>query len=81
VDQKTDPMRIWIQFQIQGFDGQKRENFFDQEFKLKNAQATGESFSPQKRTSSTSTMKILYFSICVGNFYLPGSGSGSRNST
>jgi hypothetical protein len=44
---------------------------------IKDVQATGEAFSPQKRTSSTSKHEIsfLYFS---GNFYPPGCGSGSQ---
>jgi hypothetical protein len=42
----------------------------------KDAQATEETFSPQKRKSSTSEHRISYFSIFVGHFCPPGSGSG-----
>jgi hypothetical protein len=53
--------------------------FFDQKMQftypqasLKDAQATGESFSPQKGTSSTSKHEnSLLFSIFVGHFYPP----------
>jgi hypothetical protein len=42
------------------------------------AQATGETFSPQKRTSSTSKDENSdLFSIFLGHFCPPGSGSGS----
>jgi hypothetical protein len=42
----------------------------------KNFQATGEAFSPQKRTSSISKHEIFsLFSIFVGLFCPPGSGS------
>jgi hypothetical protein len=38
----------------------------------------GEAFSPKKRISNTSTTKIFqHFSIFVGHFGSPGSGSGS----
>jgi hypothetical protein len=51
----TDPIRI------QGFDDPKLkntktntdENFFDQKLQFTYVQATGENFSPEKRTSST----------------------------
>jgi hypothetical protein len=47
---------------------------------IKDAQATGEAFSPQKRTSSTSKHEnSVLFSTFVGNFCPPGSGSGSSN--
>ncbi len=50
-------------------------------FKFKDAQATGEAFSPQKRTSSNSKHEIsLLFSFVVGHFCPPESGSGSNNS-
>jgi hypothetical protein len=43
---------------------------------IKDAKATGEAFSPQKRTSSTVKREFLYlFSIFVGHFCPPGSGS------
>ena len=49
---------------------------------IKDAQATGETFSPQKRTSSTSKHEnSLLFSIYVVNFSPPGSGSGSGSGT
>jgi hypothetical protein len=69
-------MRIRIQqLRIQGFDDQKMKKccsrkkslvFFYQSFQftypsIKDAQATGKSFSPQKRTSSTSKHEIFYF--------------------
>jgi hypothetical protein len=45
---------------------------------MKNAQATGETYSPQKRTSSTSKDEnSVLFSIFLGHFCPPGSGSGS----
>jgi hypothetical protein len=47
---------------------------------IKDVQATGEAFSPQKRTSSTSKHEnSVLFSIFVGHFCPPGSGSGSAN--
>ncbi len=43
---------------------------------IKEIQATGEAFSPQKRTSSTLKLKISSpFPIFVGNFCISGSGS------
>jgi hypothetical protein len=43
---------------------------------IKDVQATGEAFSPQKRTSSTSKDEISYlFSIFLVNFFSPGYGS------
>ncbi len=45
---------------------------------IKHVQAIEEAFSPQKRTSSTSKRKFLNFSIFVGNFCPPGSGSSFR---
>jgi hypothetical protein len=45
---------------------------------IKDSQATGEAFSPQKRTSSNSKDEnSVLFSIFWGNFCPPGSGSGS----
>ncbi len=44
---------------------------------LKDVQATGEAFSHQKRTSSTSKMKYINFFYFIGHFCSPGSGSGS----
>jgi hypothetical protein len=45
---------------------------------IKDAQATGEAFSPQKRTSSTSKHEnSVLFSIFVSHFCPPGSGSES----
>jgi hypothetical protein len=45
---------------------------------MKDTQATGEAFSPQKRTSSTSKHEnSVLFSIFAGQFCPPGSGSGS----
>jgi hypothetical protein len=42
----------------------------------KDAQATGEAFSPQKRPSTTSKHEnSVLFSIFVGHFFPPGSGS------
>jgi hypothetical protein len=57
--------------------------FFDQKLQftypkasIKDAQATGEAFSPQKRTSSTSKHEnSLLFSIFVGHVCPPGSGT------
>ncbi len=47
---------------------------------IKDAQATGEAVSPQKRTSSTLKHENSgFFSIFVGHFCPPGSGSGSAN--
>jgi hypothetical protein len=62
--------------------------FFDEKLQfsyplasIKDAQATGEAFSPQKRTSSTSKHKnSLLFSVFVDHFCPPGSGSGFSNS-
>jgi hypothetical protein len=45
---------------------------------MKDAQATGEAFSTQQRTSSTS--KHETYSFFVGHFCPPGSGSGPRRS-
>jgi hypothetical protein len=72
-----------------GFDYQKLKNKNTTEFFLnffaiypelfiKDVQATGEVFSPQKRTSSIQRMKFITVSISIflGNFCLPGSGSG-----
>ncbi len=43
---------------------------------MKDAQATGEAFSPQKRTSSTTKHEnSVLFSIFVGHFCPPGTGS------
>jgi hypothetical protein len=43
---------------------------------IKDTQATEEAFSPQKRTSSTSKHEnSLLFSIFVGHFCPPGTGS------
>ncbi len=48
---------------------------------LNNAQATGEAFSPQKSTSSTSKHELSsFFSIFECHFCPPVSGSGSRGS-
>ncbi len=64
-DPDTDPIRI------KGFDDQKlkkkiqMENLFDQKLQFTYVQATGEDFSPQKRTSSTSKMKFIYFFLCL----------------
>ncbi len=69
-------MRIWIQ----DYDDQKFYNFTAEKsnFFVKDVQATGEAFSPPKRTSSISKQEISYlFSIFVGNFCLLGYGSGS----
>jgi hypothetical protein len=45
---------------------------------IKDSQATGEAFSPQKRTSSTSKDEnSVLFKFLGGHFCLPGSGSGS----
>jgi hypothetical protein len=45
---------------------------------MKGAQATGEAFSPQKRTYCTSKDEnYVLFSIFWGNCCPPGSGSGS----
>ncbi len=56
-------IRTRIQFQIQGFDDQKLTKIYIWIFlsskiaiffySLKDVQATGEAFNPQKRTSST----------------------------
>jgi hypothetical protein len=70
-----------------GFDDQKLEKiqlkilyiFFDQKRQFTYVLATGEAFSPQKRTSSTSKNQILLtFFYVWGHFCPPGSGSGSR---
>jgi hypothetical protein len=48
---------------------------------IKDVQATGEAFCPQKRTSSTSKNEnALIFYLFLGNFCPPGSESGSSNS-
>jgi hypothetical protein len=48
---------------------------------IKDVQATGDAFSPYKRTSSTSKHEnSLLSSTFVGHFCPPGSGSGSSNS-
>jgi hypothetical protein len=69
---------------MQGFDDQKLKkknygrnfliSFFDQKLQclLDIVQATGEAFSPQKRTSSTSKNEMF-----VGHFCPPGFGSRS----
>ncbi len=79
----------WIR--ILGFDDQKLKKkvqmkknvpFFDQKLQFtypqasfKDVQTTGEAFSPQKRTSSTSKMKFInFFYTFLGYFYSPGSG-------
>ena len=50
----------------------------DQILQFTIVQATGEAFSPQKRTSSTSKDEnSVLFSIFLGHFCPPGSGSGS----
>ncbi len=57
--------------------------FLGQAF-IKDVQATGESFSPQKRATSTSkkkNIKFCFFQILVGHFCPPGSGSGSESAT
>jgi hypothetical protein len=47
---------------------------------IKDVQATGEASSPQKKTSSTSKHEnSLFFSIFVGHFCPPGSGSSNSN--
>jgi len=52
--------------------------FTNPQASIKDAQATGEAFSPQKRTSSTSKKEnSLLVSIFVCHFCSPGSGSGS----
>ncbi len=68
----------------------KREiSLFDQKLQLNYVQATGEAFSSQKRTSSTSKMKFINFLLCLWViFVLPdpdsdceaGSRYGSRDS-
>jgi hypothetical protein len=68
-------------------DEKKINFFFDQKLKftypkasIKDAQATVEAFSPQKRTSSTSKHEnSVLFSIFVGHFGPPGSGSSNSN--
>jgi hypothetical protein len=46
---------------------------------IKDVQAAGEAFCPQKKTPSTSKNEIyLLFSMLEGHFCPPGSGSGSR---
>jgi hypothetical protein len=89
-------IRIRIQFQIQGFDDQKLKKFsagkfflyyLDQKVQLtypeaflKDAQATGKAFKPQKRTSSTSKHEYSFrFYIFEGNFCLSESGSSDSN--
>jgi hypothetical protein len=49
---------------------------------IKDAQASGEAFSPQREHPALQNMKFLYFFLYffVGNFFPPGSGSGSSNS-
>jgi hypothetical protein len=64
---------------------EKKKFFLDQKLQftypqasIKDAQATGEPFNPQKRTFSTSKHEnSVLFSIFVGHFCPPGSGSGS----
>jgi hypothetical protein len=46
---------------------------------MKDIQATGEAFSPKKRTSSTSNTNLFTFSIFVGHFCPPVSGSSRQN--
>jgi hypothetical protein len=66
-----------------GFDDQKlkkkieRKNFFDQKLQFTYyVQDTGEAFSPQRRTYSTSNNEIYQlFSMLVGHFCPSGSGS------
>ncbi len=54
----------------------KKLPFTYPEASIKDAQATGKAFSPQKRSSRTSTHEnSLLFPIFVGHFYPPGSGS------
>jgi hypothetical protein len=83
------PLRIRIQFRIQGFDDQKLVKIYSWEFLYiflskiaiylsRGLPKAGESFNPQKRTSSTSKHEnSLLSSIFVGHFCPPGSGSGS----
>jgi hypothetical protein len=65
-DPDTDPDRI----RIQGFDDQKlgkkysRFFFFDQKLQFTFVQATGEAFSPQKRTSSKKGNLLTFFYVC-----------------
>ncbi len=80
-------MQIRIQFQIQGFDDKKLKKIDSWKFvlyflvencnllipkaSLKDAQATGEVFDPQKRTSSaTRHENSELFFIFVGHFAL-----------
>ncbi len=44
---------------------------------MKDAQATGEAFSPQREHPALQNMKILYFFLFFGSFCPPRSGSGS----
>jgi hypothetical protein len=44
---------------------------------MKDVQATEEAISPQKKTSSTSKLEFLPFSVFYGSFFPPVSGSGS----
>jgi hypothetical protein len=67
---QVNPDPIWIQ----GFNDQKLKKkiqliflkyLFDQKLQFTYVQATGEAFSPQKRTSSTSRMKFVnFFYVC-----------------
>ncbi len=57
---------------------QKLQLFKPKLHKFKDVKATGEAFSPQKRTSSTLKNEIYYlFSIFLGHFFILGSDSGS----
>jgi hypothetical protein len=50
--------------------------FFGSKLQFTYVQATGEAFTPQKRTSCTSEREIYYFiSMFVGHLCPPGSGS------
>ena len=78
-------IRNTFQFQILGFDDQKLEKIYSWKFNFyfldqklpftypqastKDAQSTGEAFSPQKRTSITSKHEnsVLFFYFC-GSF-------------
>jgi hypothetical protein len=84
-----NPDPAFKQIQIQGFNDKNRKKklkffyIFLSKISItypwaviKDVQAKGEAFSPQKRTSSKSNKEIYYlFSIFVSHFCPPGSGT------
>jgi hypothetical protein len=78
-DQKLKKKNLQLEICFIFFD--QKLQFYYPPASVKDALSTGEAFSSQKRTPSTSKREhSLLFFIFVGNFYPPGFGSGSSNS-